>query len=65
MNWISVEDRLPEFFGEQIVCLESRAVMMMVFSTITEEPFWFIPCIGQESKNNKVTHWMPMPEAPK
>lgn len=58
MNWISVEDRLPEF-GESILAWDNSVECI---------------CFGWYSKDHgftettrfikEVTHWMPLPEPP-
>ena len=49
-EWISVEDRLPEKLDTYLVCCKDGLVTMAFFC---------------ERFNNTVTHWMPLPEAPK
>ena len=64
MNWISVKDRLPESaLGNYIACLENEAVMELAFSDINER--WWSLSAGDVPEENKVTHWMPLPEPPK
>ena len=55
-NWISVDDHLPERFGEVIVCYENGDV---------REACLF-PDGGfiHERLYGRVTHWMPMPFPP-
>lgn len=77
-EWISVEDRLPEdVYGRDrkqitvLVCTKSRRVStssrvrMMQISRDTWELEYtdIFEWSGQIAK--KVTHWMPLPEAPK
>ena len=71
MEWISVDDRLPELEDNSVLAYFSHGGIDMVhiqsyFSDITA---------GLDSKGNQlytkwylsqnVTHWMPLPEPPK
>ncbi len=58
-EWISVDDRLPEF-GAYIVTLESGFVTEFNFSNIGENR-WFKLGHGDEKLDNNVTHWKPFP----
>ncbi len=62
MNWISVKDRLPEQDGRYAVCYRFK-----------DQPFlkiyigdWMYG-IGWANllSDTQITHWMPLPEAPK
>ena len=62
-KWISVKDRLPEYYKDLLVIVrEGGAVLYMIAHL----------CIGGimvsnsgERINGVVTHWMPLPEPPK
>ena len=57
-EWISVEDRLPEKNVRVLVCIKSnRSYTRFDTDRLDDRGFvrWF----------NDVTHWMPLPEAPK
>ena len=57
-EWISVEERLPERIGKYLVCTCDRRVYIGNFIDYY--------CDGDPQFDNyKVTHWMPLPEAPK
>ena len=61
-EWISVDDRLPENIANRVlvVCERSNGV----FYAHYEKPFW----INLETDKpfiSTVTHWMPLPDAPK
>lgn len=63
MEWISVEDRLPNVSGKYICCAEdknkNRWSIPLAFSL--EMKTWF----GEFGEiKNKVTYWMPLPEPP-
>ena len=60
MEWISVEDRLPDT-GVEVMTL-MRGVHMLAWRTKDTE--WIND--NDESEGiNCVTHWMPLPEPPK
>jgi hypothetical protein len=53
--WISVDERLPEIFTTVIVYdTHTQSVRFTLYSGKTEG--W---------SNGRITHWMPLPEAPK
>ena len=64
-KWISVEDRLPEENGRYLVCV---AIRHLVFEDLT-----MVVIMGYNKTNGfdvvsgeeTVTHWMPLPKAPK
>ena len=63
MQWISVEDRLPETV---LVCLvydgQSEKVGVREFAN---KQFYSIDSDGEDGLcSNYITHWMPMPEPP-
>lgn len=64
-EWISVDDRLPEENGRYLACVN---VSHLAFTSLTviavmdygkEHGFYLY------SEDEPVTHWMPLPEAPK
>lgn len=60
--WISVDERLPED-GETVLTISSEAKMEVCFYK-TEWEGIFQQCHGLIKIYN-ITHWMPLPEAPK
>ena len=57
-EWISVEDRLPERIGKYLVFTVDRRIYICNFINHY--------CHGNAQFDDyKVTHWMPLPEAPK
>lgn len=75
-EWISVEDRLPEdVYGKGrkqitvLVCTESGKVSTTSRQRVVKwdkTKLEFVELDSFEwSKNKRVTHWMPLPEAPK
>ena len=60
MNWISVQERLPEKSEEEyIVCNSARIVTTMDFVAGK----WYSDILNEFVDN--VTHWMFLPEPPK
>lgn len=69
-EWISVDDRLPEDNGDElIVCTEDGFVGAARFTAVIEEGFCWMENEGSDFYDGDliegVTHWMPLPEAPK
>lgn len=69
MNWISVEDRLPEPFEDVLVVRMSLFGNPWIVTAYRNEPdkngdwqWWFL---GSPPNISGVTHWMPLPEPPK
>lgn len=63
MEWISVNDRLPEEGEHVIACDKEKAVceaMLSVDGKFCWSVFW-----GDWGDLMDVTHWMPLPEPPK
>ena len=61
-EWISVIERLPEASGKYIVCTKRGNVYQTKFYSYPENKggHW-----GQKDKGRSITHWMPLPEAPR
>ena len=57
-KWISVEERLPEENGKYIVCTAKGSVYCTKFSIGVRGSF-------HTDVYTHITHWMPLPEAPK
>lgn len=57
MQWISVKDRLPEI-GQQILIYDKYGIELG--SLYDTDSF-----CGNSRYNEKVTHWMPLPQSPK
>lgn len=62
-QWISVEDRLPETLQSVLCVLKNDAVFQLTYGELSG---FFDPIYGKQvSNNNPVTHWQPLPSAPK
>ena len=75
-DWISVNDRMPEdVYGEHrkkitvLVCTESGRVSVAsrqrVFCFDQTKKKWLELDTFEWSNRKRVTHWMPLPDAPK
>lgn len=60
MEWISVEDRLPDDAYPVLVCFGKSSTSIIIGNYVNG---------GFYAKSNypltKITHWMPLPEPPK
>lgn len=65
MNWISVENKLPEGGKTVIACdrpfSDLTFIKMYIYSE--ENEGWYQSCMPGEPADN-ITHWMPLPEPP-
>jgi len=70
MEWIDVNDRLPEF-GNYLVAYQNPSDINKRFYVITSwmvRGKWYYDNSGiepAEDQTLKITHWMPLPEPPK
>lgn len=66
MEWISVEDRLPEEDGKYLVArLEGNLYSISVRKFRKDVPDrWSGYCGHWEKRTNGITHWMYLPEPP-
>ena len=62
-EWVSVKDRLPEYYREVLVHVNGCIYLAMLFDQrmINEPDYW----CDHSGQLGKVTHWMPLPDAPK
>jgi hypothetical protein len=58
-EWISVDERLPSKSGKYICCTTKGTILIERFYQL-DDGGWF-----SNHKFCTVTHWMPLPEAPK
>ena len=64
-EWISVEDRLPEENGRYLVCIKVSHQLFENLTTIAVLDYNKSHGFYLYSIAESVTHWMPLPEAPK
>lgn len=62
MRWIPVTEQLPEAFAPVIVCRDGAPGERIVEQGHKDVGDWW-KVYGTRTK--RVTHWMPLPEAPK
>jgi hypothetical protein len=62
-EWISVEDRLPPFFEDVLVCLIDESGhfigISFLFDNMGKLPYWAYCGIGGDPQ-----YWMPLPAPP-
>lgn len=64
MEWISVNDRLPNPYETVIVQMPLAAPLPTVsWGFIKSDGKWY--CNYSNRADDEVTHWMPLPEPPK
>ncbi len=69
MNWISIKDKLPDDMGYVLVwCPGLFDGLIMGYYVGSKYKYWAMkdrssPDLTEKLKS--VTHWMPLPEAPK
>ena len=59
--WISIDERLPEEDG-RVVVFTGKKVAIEVYE---DERFYWNNDYDEWAEDNEVTHWMPLPSAPK
>lgn len=74
MDWISVNDRLPEFQGKRILIWTNGRIYLNDRQFVTIDngdfgyydkgKFYITGSFGQKEVTNITTHWMPFPEKP-
>ena len=62
MEWIKVEDRLPEDYQVVIICMTLPFNKTKVTSDEYNGSYWVY---AELIMHEKVTHWMSLPEPPK
>ena len=69
MNWINVEDRLPELPTDpkiKIICrclvANDRGVVFEAIFFINYKTFYYLE---EHRKIKNITHWMPLPKPPR
>ena len=73
-EWISVKDRLPETDGIYIVCdcrlngnqwIHTAGFRKASSSWCELHGMYYDDVYGRYSEQDKITHWMPLPQPPK
>lgn len=70
MEWISVDEKWPEYGQSILVVISGRTQTRVLFRDGSDcSKDWIEPVNDDDSHNTicweKVTHWMPLPEPPK
>ena len=60
-EWISVEERLPETNKKVLVCYSNGSMDIAQYIRVDGFELWF----EETTFTKHITHWMPLPEAPK
>ena len=63
-GWISVKDRLPDYFTSVLVWCPGNKCIYAAYRNARQEWYTFDDTIAGHVVVNMVTHWMPMPEPP-
>ncbi len=64
MEWISVDDRMPQEGEKVLIYIPFRGVHLNYVSYV-EGGKWFVPAMYGRNNITDVTHWLPLPEPPK
>ena len=65
MNWIRVEDGLPEDINFVLIAIgKSKRVLFGAYSNKTKTWQYISPSGRMCSGYKHITHWMPLPESP-
>ena len=64
-EWVSVDDRLPDYFTSVLVWCPGNKCIYAAYRNARQEWYTFDDTIAGHVVVNMVTHWMPMPTAPK
>ena len=64
-EWISVDDRLPDYFTSVLVWCPGNKCIYAAYRNARQEWYTFDDTIAGHVVVNMVTHWMPMPNPPK
>lgn len=62
-RWIPVSGGLPEIGVEVLVCNDGTVDLALLDGTFDDHARWSL--LNGETVTSDVTHWMPLPEAPK
>ena len=64
-EWISVTERLPDYFTGVLVWCPGNKCIYAAYRNVRQEWCTFDDTIAGHVVVNMVTHWMPMPQPPK
>jgi hypothetical protein len=64
-QWISVKDRLPENISDVLILSKEKESCVGYYRSSDNDWNMYNPCCSFHMELHGVTHWMPLPEAPK
>jgi hypothetical protein len=64
-EWISVDERLPRESEVVLAYSEKFGVLHRIYTTYKGETRWWSDEFWSTTEQLGITHWMPLPEAPK
>ena len=62
-EWISVDERLPR--ENEVVLVYNGEILQRIYTSYNNEVRWWSDECWSSTKQLGITHWMPLPEAPK
>lgn len=62
-GWISVKERLPEI--KEVALVFSKSTFLNVAHRVVDDKGWCWSTPSMSIAPHEITHWMPLPEAPK
>ena len=67
MEWISVEEKLPDNLSYHLIAwnVDGAKGVSYAMCEIYKDNKWYRNESGYPTKLNNITHWMPFPEPPK
>jgi hypothetical protein len=64
-EWISVDERLPKESEVVLAYSEKFGIIQRIYTSYKGEIRWWSDGCWSSTKQLGITHWMPLPEAPK
>jgi hypothetical protein len=64
-QWISVKDRLPEDISDVLILTKEKELCVGYYRSSDNDWNMYNPCCSFHMELHGVTHWMPLPTAPK
>lgn len=62
-EWINVDERLPR--ESEVVLVYNGEILQRIYTSYNNEVRWWSDECWSSTEKLGVTHWMPLPEAPK
>lgn len=64
-GWISIKDRLPEDISDVLILSKEKQSCVGYYRSSDNDWNMYNPCCSFHMELHGVTHWMPLPAAPK